>query len=128
MPVIHGFIGLYKQSLLFSEHTMMNMGKMMKQAQEMQTRMQNMQTELENLEITGSSGGGMVEITMTGKGLAKSCKIDPSLFGEGDSDMLEDLIVAAINDAKNKAEAINKEKMSELTGGLELPPGMELPF
>ncbi len=107
---------------------MMNMGKMMKQAQEMQARMQSMQAELENIEVTGASGGGMVEVTLTGKGAAKSCKIDPSLVGEGDADMLEDLIVAAINDAKTKSEAINKEKMSELTGGLELPPGMELPF
>ena len=107
---------------------MMNMGKMMKQAQEMQTRMQDMQAELENMEVTGKSAGGMVEITMSCKGTAKSCKIDPSLVGEGDSDMLEDLIVAAMNDAHTKAEEVSREKMSELTGGIELPPGMQLPF
>ena len=107
---------------------MMNMGKMMKQAQEMQTRMQEMQTELESMEVTGISGGGMVQVTLSGKGTAKACKIDPSLVGEGDSDMLEDLIVAAINDARNKADELSRGKMSELTGGLELPPGMQLPF
>ncbi|MBT4890915.1 MAG: YbaB/EbfC family nucleoid-associated protein [Rhodospirillales bacterium] len=107
---------------------MMNMGKMMKQAQEMQTRMQDMQSELESMEVTGKSGGGMVEITMTCKGAAKGCKIDPSLVGEGDSDMLEDLIVAAMNDARLKADEVSREKMSELTGGIELPPGMQLPF
>jgi hypothetical protein len=126
-PVIHGFIGL-QYSFQYGDRAMMNMGKMMKQAQQMQGKMQEMQAELENMEVTGASGGGMVQVTLTGKGMAKSCKIDPSLVGEGDADMLEDLIVAAINDASTKAEAVKKEKMSELTGGLQLPEGMQLPF
>ncbi len=107
---------------------MLNMGKMMKQAQQMQERMQELQGELEKIEITGVSGGGMVKVTLTGKGMAKSCVIDPSLVGEGDADMLEDLIVAAINDARSKVDTLSSEKMSELTGGLQLPPGMQLPF
>jgi hypothetical protein len=107
---------------------MLNMGKMMKQAQQMQESMKDMQGELEKMEVTGVSGGGMVKVTLTGKGMAKSCVIDPSLVGEGDADMLEDLIVAAINDARTKVDKLSSEKMSELTGGLQLPPGMQLPF
>ncbi len=107
---------------------MKNFGNMMKQAQEMQSKMQEMQDQLADVEVTGSAGGGLVEVTLNGKGEARRTKIDPSLVGEGDSDMLEDLIVAAINDARAKVDAQMRERMSELTGGLQLPPGMQLPF
>ncbi|NQV44200.1 MAG: YbaB/EbfC family nucleoid-associated protein [Rhodospirillales bacterium] len=107
---------------------MKNIASMMKQAQQMQSKMQEMQDHLAELDVTGSSGGGMVEVTLNGKGEARRAKIDPSLVGEGDSDMLEDLIVAAINDARAKVDVQMREKMSEITGGLELPAGMQLPF
>lgn len=100
----------------------------MKQAQEMQGRMEEMQTRLAETEVSGVSGGGMVRVTMTAKGEAKSIKIDPSLINPSDVEMLEDLLVAAINDAKSKAEAHAAEEMSKLTGGLSLPPGFKLPF
>jgi len=107
---------------------MTNFGNMMKQAQQMQSKMQEMQEQLAEVEVTGSSGGGMVQVTLNGKGEAKRTKIAPSLVGDGDTDMLEDLIVAAINDARAKVDAQMRKKMSELTGGLQLPPGMQLPF
>lgn len=107
---------------------MKNFGQMMKQAQEMQGRMEEMQTRLAETEVSGVSGGGMVRVTMTAKGEAKSIKIDPSLINPSDVEMLEDLLVAAINDAKSKAEAHAAEEMSKLTGGLSLPPGFKLPF
>lgn len=107
---------------------MKNLGAMMKQAQQMQEKMQTLQDELANAEMTGSSGGGMVEVTMTGKHEVKRVKIDPSLIVPDDTEMLEDLIAAAFNDAKAKVEVMMQEKMSELTGGLQLPPGMSLPF
>ena len=99
----------------------------MKQAQEMQSKMAEMQEQLAAVEMTGSSGGGMVQVTLNGKSEARAVKIDRSTMGD-DNEMLEDLIVAAINDAKAKVDAHAKEKMSELTGGIELPPGMQLPF
>lgn len=107
---------------------MKNLSQMMKQAQEMQTKMSEMQSKLSELEITGSSGGGMVSIKMTGKHEARSAKIDPQLLTESDSEVLEDLIIAAINDANIKIDQRVTEKMSELTGGLQLPPGFKLPF
>ncbi len=107
---------------------MKNLGQMMKTAQAMQEKMAGMQAELENVEITGVSGAGMVQVTLTGKGIMKGVKIDPSLVDPNDAEVLEDLIVAAHNDAKAKVEAHVQEKMSELTGGLQLPPGMSLPF
>ncbi len=107
---------------------MKNLGQMMKQAQEMQAKMTEMQDALGNLEVTGSAGAGMVEVTLTGKNEARRIKIDPSLAGPDDIEVLEDLIVAAINDAKAKVEVRVQEKMSELTGGLQLPPGFKLPF
>jgi DNA-binding YbaB/EbfC family protein len=107
---------------------MKNLSQMMKQAQAMQTKMADMQTELEEMEVTGSSGGGMVQVTLTGKGVMRRLKIDPSLVAPDDTEVLEDLIVAAHNDAKTKAEAAAAEKMAELTGGLNLPAGMKLPF
>ena len=107
---------------------MKNLGQMMKQAQEMQAKMQEMQERLDEAEITGSSGGGLITVTLTGKGTLRKLKIDPSLVDPDDVAILEDLITAAFNDAKTKVEAFVAEKMSEVTGGLQLPPGMKLPF
>ena len=107
---------------------MNNLGQMMKQAQEMQSKMSEMQDKLSELEVTGSSGGGLVEITMSGKHQVKSLKIDESLVDKDNIEVLEDLAVAAINDARTKVDNAVNEKMSELTGGLQLPPGLKLPF
>ena len=105
---------------------MKNFGQMMKQAQELQAKMAEMQEQLAALEVTGGAGGGMVAVTLNGKGEARRVKIDPSLTGE--VEVLEDLLVAAFNDAKGKAEAMMAERMAGLTGGLALPPGFKLPF
>ena len=107
---------------------MKNLGQMMKQAQEMQAKMEAMQAELASAELEGQSGGGMVAVTMDGKGVLKQVKIDPKLVDPEDVEMLEDLILAAANDAKAKVEAHAAEKMKEVTGGLQLPPGISLPF
>ncbi|MFP6711025.1 MAG: YbaB/EbfC family nucleoid-associated protein [Rhodospirillales bacterium] len=107
---------------------MKNLGQMMKQAQEMQSKMTEMQDKLSEMEVTGSSGAGMIEITLTGKSDVRTVKIDPSLIDPNDPEVLEDLIVAAFNDAKSKVEVKVSEKMSEMTGGLQLPPGFKLPF
>ena len=107
---------------------MKNLGQMMKQAQEMQSKMSEMQDKLSELEVTGSSGGGLVEITMSGKHQVKSLKIDESLVDKDNIEVLEDLAVAAINDARTKVDNAVNEKMSELTGGLQLPPCLKLPF
>ena len=107
---------------------MKNLGSLMKQAQKMQENMARMKEELENMEIEGSAGAGMVKVVLTGKGHARKVTIDPSLGGAEDLSVLEDLLVAAVNDAKTKAEAQVQEKMQEMTGGLQLPPGMEFPF
>jgi len=107
---------------------MKNLGQMMRQAQQMQERMQTLQQELEAEEVEGAAGGGMVTVTLNGKGVMKRLKIDPSLVSADDTEVLEDLIVAAHNDAKARMEAHVQEKMSEITGGLQLPPGMNLPF
>ena len=107
---------------------MKNLGDMMKSAQQMQDKMKSMQDELSSMEVTGAAGGGMVEVTMSGKHETKGVKIDPSLIVADDAEVLEDLIAAAFNDAKGKVETMMQEKMSELTGGLQLPPGMSLPF
>lgn len=107
---------------------MTNFGQMMKQAQEFQSKMAEMQEKLAQFEVTGSSAGGMIQVTLNGKAEARRVKIDPSLVSPDDTEVLEDLIVAAFNDAKAKVEAHMAEKMSELTGGLQLPPGMSLPF
>ena len=107
---------------------MKNLGDMMKSAQQMQDKMKSMQDELSVMEVTGEAGGGMVEVIMSGKHETKGVRIDPSLIAADDIEVLEDLIVAAFNDAKGKVETMMQEKMSELTGGLQLPPGMSLPF
>jgi nucleoid-associated protein EbfC len=104
-----------------------NINNLMKQAQAMQANMQKAQAEIALIEVIGESGGGMVKITMTGKHEVKRVQIEPSVSGE-DREMLEDLIAAAINDAVHKVEARTQEKMASLTAGLQLPPGMKLPF
>ena len=104
----------------------MDIMKMMKQAQEIQGRMQKMQEDLVNLEVEGQSGAGLVKVKLNGKLDARSLKIDPSLIKPEDAEMLEDLIVAAFQDAKGKAEAAVQAKMQEVTGGLNLPPGLKL--
>jgi hypothetical protein len=107
---------------------MKNIGQMMKQAQQMQAKMAELQAQLESHEITGQSGGGMVSATMNGKGQVRRIKIDPKLVDPSDVGMLEDLVVAALNDAKTKLEAHLQSEMAKLTGGLQLPPGFKLPF
>jgi DNA-binding YbaB/EbfC family protein len=107
---------------------MKNLGQMLKQAQAMQARMAELQSQLEQVEMTGGAGGGMVSVTVNGKGEARQVKIDPSLVDPEETEVLEDLIVAAFNDAKAKVEAHVAEEMSKLTGGLNLPGGMKLPF
>lgn len=107
---------------------MMNIGKMMKQAQEMQKNMQKMQEELGEIEVEGSSGAGMVTVTLTGKNDCKSIKIDPKIVDPSDVEMMEDLITAAFNDAKNKVEARVQDETQKMMGGLNLPPGFNLPF
>lgn len=109
----------------------MNIQKIMKQAQEMQKKVQEMQDKLGQIEITGTSGGGLVKITVTGKGEARKCDIDKTLVSSNDNDaneILGDLVVAAFNDAKKKAEDAMADEMSKLTGGMGLPPGMKFPF
>lgn len=106
---------------------MKNFVQMMKQVQEMQSKMQEMQTRLESLEVGGASGGGMVTVTMTGKGAARSVNVDPSLLTADEKAVLEDLLVAAFNDARKKLDARVKDMTAELTGGLELPPGLGFP-
>ncbi len=107
---------------------MKDLGKLLKHAQDLQDKMGQMQAELGALEVQGVSGGGMVTVTMNGKGELKGVKIDPSLIDPKETDILEDLIVAAFNDAKKKAETRAAEEMAKLTGGLPLPPGLKMPF
>ena len=107
---------------------MANLGQILKQAQQLQTRMSELQEQLGDLEVTGTAGGDMVRVTLNGRGEARAVKIDPTLAGPDEVEVLEDLVVAAINDAKAKVDSTAAEKMSELTGGLQLPPGMKLPF
>lgn len=104
----------------------MDLMKMMKQAQEIQGRMQKMQEELAGLEVEGQSGAGLVKAKLNGKLDVRGLKIDRSLIKPDDAEMLEDLIVAALQDAKTKAEAAVQAKMKEVTGGLALPPGLKL--
>jgi len=103
------------------------LGNLMRQAQQMQETMKKAQAELAELEVTGESGAGMVRVTLNGHHEAKRVTIEPKLLVE-DSDMLEDLLVAAVNDAVRKIAARSQEKYSGLMSGLNLPPGMKLPF
>ena len=107
---------------------MNNFNDMMKKAQEMQKKMQEMQNSLSNLEVEGTSGGGMVKVIMNCKNEVKKIDVDPSIIKQDDKTMMEDLIVAALNDAKSKAEEKSQDEMKKLTGGLGLPPGMKMPF
>ena len=104
-----------------------NINNLMKQAQAMQANMQKAQAEIATIEVIGESGGGMVKVTMTGKHEVKRVQIEPAVISE-DREMLEDLIAAATNDAVHKVETRVQEKMSSLTAGMNLPPGMKLPF
>lgn len=101
---------------------------MMKQARELQGKMEQLQQEVSALEVEGSAGGGLVTVTMNGKSEMKRVRIDPSLLKPEEAEIVEDLIVAAVNDARAKAEAKLADRMRDLTGGLQLPPGMKLPF
>ncbi len=101
---------------------------MMSKAKEMQAKFQAMQEEIANIEASGQAGGGLVQVTLSGKFEMRSLKIDSSLFKEDDVEVLEDLILAAHNDAKAKVEAVMQEKSREITAGLPIPPGMKLPF
>ncbi len=103
------------------------LGDLMKQAQEMQEKMQGMQDELANAEVLGESGAGMVKVTMTGRHDVKRIQIDDELLKE-DKEILEDLIAAAVNDAVRRVEQNQKDKMSQLTAGIPLPPGFKFPF
>jgi DNA-binding YbaB/EbfC family protein len=107
---------------------MKNLAGMMKQAQQMQSKMQEMQTKLEAMEITGEAGAGLVKVTMNGKSDMRKIKIDPKIVDPADTEMLEDLILAATRDARAKVEATMAEEMQKVTGGIQLPPGMKLPF
>ena len=105
---------------------MKNFSNMMKQAQELQSRMGELQAEIEQTRIEERSGGGLVSVTLSGKGDLGGLKIDPSLLKPGEGEILEDLVVAAHSDAKAKVESVVQEKMQKLTGGLPLPPGLKL--
>lgn len=104
------------------------LGDLMQQAQKMQAKMQEAQEQLAEMEVTGESGAGLVKIMMTGKHEARRLSIDPSLLADDDQEMLEDLIVSAINDAVKKVEAESKDSMADMTAGIPLPPGFKLPF
>lgn len=106
----------------------MNIAQMMRQVQDMQTKMADMQNRLGDVEVTGSAGNGLVVVTMTGKAEMRKIKIDPKLADPAEIEMLEDLIVAACNDGKQKAEAMIAGETEKMMGGLKLPPGVKLPF
>ena len=107
---------------------MKNLGNILEQAQNIQARMGEVQEELREMEVEGQAGAGMVKAVLNGKGEMRALTIDPAIVDKDDIGVLEDLIVAAVNDARVKADAISQEKMSALTAGLPLPPGMKLPF
>jgi len=106
----------------------MNIAQMMRQVQDMQSKMQDMQERLGGVEVTGQSGAGMVAVTMNGKGETKKIKISPKLADPNEIEILEDLIVAAINDAKVKMDAQVAGETEKVMGGLKLPPNVKLPF
>ena len=107
---------------------MKNLAGLMKQASQMQSKMQEMQARLEAMEIDGVAGAGMVTLTLSGKSDLKRVRIDPKLADPNEMEMLEDLILAAHADAKQKIEAAAAEEMQKVTGGMQLPDGMKLPF
>ena len=106
----------------------MNIGQMMRQVNDMQSKMTAMQSQLGDLEMVGQAGGGLVVVTMNGKGEMKKIVLDPKLIDASEKDMLEDMIVAATNDAKAKVEAHIAGETEKMMGGLKLPPGIKLPF
>ncbi len=106
----------------------MDLNELMKQAQGLQAKMQALQEKVAALEVEGVAGGGMVRVTMNGKGYAKAVRIEKSLMKPEDAEVVEDLVAAAINDAKAKLETRSQEEMKAATAGLPLPPGMKLPF
>ena len=105
-----------------------DMGKLMKQAQEMQSKMADAQAKLDEVTVTGEAGAGMVQAVCTAKGTLTGLTIDPSLFNPEEKEVVEDLIIAAIKDAQAKASEAAQSEMGKLTEGLDLPPGMKLPF
>jgi hypothetical protein len=107
---------------------MRNLGNLMKQAQQMQSKMQEMQEQLTRLEMTGEAGAGLVRVTLNGKGELRSLTLDPKVVDPSDTEMLQDLIVAAHRAAREKIDAASQAEMQKVTGGLQLPPGMKLPF
>jgi DNA-binding YbaB/EbfC family protein len=107
---------------------MKDLGDMFKKAQELQEKLDEFQKELETLEVLGQSGGGLVTVTLNGKGVMRRVGIDPSLLVPEEAEVLEDLLVAAHNDAKNKVEQRAAEQAQKMTGGMGLPPGFKLPF
>lgn len=107
---------------------MKNLGNMLKEAQKLQSRMADMQAKLSEVELAGTAGGGMVTVTLNGKGEMRRVQIDPTLADPNEVEILEDLLVAAFNDAKAKVETHVQEEMGKLTGGLNLPAGLKLPF
>ena len=107
---------------------MKNLAGLMKQAQQMQSKMEEMQARLQTIELVGEAGAGMVRVTMNGKGELRGIKIDPKIVDPADSEVLEDLIMAAHRDAKAKIDAAMAAEMQQVTGGLNLPPGFKLPF
>jgi DNA-binding YbaB/EbfC family protein len=107
---------------------MKNLAGLMKQAQQMQSKMEEMQEALGRLEMTGEAGAGLVRMTLNGKGEMRSLKIDPKVVDPAATEMLQDLIVAAYRAAKEKIDAASQAEMQKVTGGLQLPPGMKLPF
>jgi DNA-binding YbaB/EbfC family protein len=107
---------------------MLNIGQMMKQVQDMQAKMGQMQEKLGDMEASGQAGNGLVKTSMNGKGALKAIKIDPSLVDPAEIEMLEDMVVAAVNDAKAKVDALIAGETEKLMGGAKLPPGLKLPF
>ena len=107
---------------------MKNLSGLMKQASQMQAKMQEMQAKMEAMEVEGTSGAGLVAVTLTGKGDMKRLKVDPKLADPAEMEMLEDLVVAAHTEAKRRIEEIMAEEMAKVTGGMQLPGGMKLPF
>jgi DNA-binding YbaB/EbfC family protein len=107
---------------------MKNLAGLMKQASQMQSKMAEMQAKLDAMQVEGAAGAGMVTLTLNGKGDLKGIKIDPKLADPSDIETVEDLIVAAHADAKRKIDAVMAEEMAKVTGGMQLPPGMKLPF
>ena len=107
---------------------MKDLGRMMQQVQEMQARMQEFQGRLEGVFVTGNSGGGLVSVTLNGKGAMSGCSIDASLIQPEEKEIIEDLFVAAHSDARDKLEKLIAEEMKQVTGGIPLPPGFQLPM